>query len=148
MKPRSVLASASRRCAGSCRGNPSAFIASALACCSMRKSTFNPISHHASVKHRERKQNEMQLKNFTPADVLAHATGVLQAKPLTALASGNGFGAYCSTTRLLASVLCHRCRSVQPRRGSLSASIETEAGERVQHYLCAICCEELRREQG
>lgn len=41
-------------------------------------------------------------------------------------------------------ILCHRCRKLRTKRGALSAPIENEAGERLRHYLCAYCCNDLR----
>ena len=90
----------------------------------------------------ERNVNEMQLKRLTPADVVTHAAGV-KMKPLTALVSGNGFNENFSTVHVQAHIICHRCRKLRIKRDSLSASIETELGERVQHYLCATCCSNI-----
>ncbi len=87
----------------------------------------------------------MQLKLKMPtASVTAQTVSILQAKPLTTLITGNGFDSYCSTPGMERSVLCHRCRNIKPRRGAMSASIQQSSGKHVQHYLCTMCCDELR----
>lgn len=45
-------------------------------------------------------------------------------------------------------IFCHRCETLQPICGSISASIESASGERLTHYLCAACCLNLAAKEG
>lgn len=85
----------------------------------------------------------MKIERDAPVEVSITPTDI-ETKPL-ALTGDNGFDAHGGTTKPQTIIVCHRCRKLKLKRGSISASIENECGEHVRHYLCAACCNQLRR---
>ncbi len=78
----------------------------------------------------------MQLKNFTPADVVTHATGVLESKPFR-LGSIDGFFLYPKRS-IVFSQLFEPCLSCG-RRLRLTAGTITVRGRCGHIGVCRVC---------